>query len=120
MTPLSSGLRIVGFTELGGLTMSRVKPRYASLRRHAGALLAEKQGLGHSAEEWMGFRPTLPDSLSVIDTHLLYPVVHFAFGHHHLGLTQEAITAELVGALVKGETSTLDPAPYRVTRFKRS
>lgn len=119
MTPMSCGLRVVGFTELGGLSLAPVQRRYASLRRHAGALLANDRGLDHSAEEWMGFRPTLPDSLPVIDTHPACPAVHFAFGHQHLGLTQAAITAELVGALVLGEAPALDLAPYRVTRFQR-
>ncbi|GGX87838.1 D-amino-acid dehydrogenase [Litchfieldella qijiaojingensis] len=119
MTPMSCGLRVVGFTELGGLTLPPVARRYVSLRHHAGALLADGRGLDHSAEEWMGFRPTLPDSLPVIDTHPAYPAIHFAFGHQHLGLTQAAVTAELVGDLVMGESPALDLEPYRVTRFQR-
>ncbi|MDN3522685.1 NAD(P)/FAD-dependent oxidoreductase [Halomonas ramblicola] len=119
MTPMRCGLRIVGFTELGGLSLAPIRRRYASLRRHAGALLADRQGLDHGAEEWMGFRPTLPDSLPVIDTHPDVPAVHFAFGHQHLGLTQAAITAELLAARMAGDAPALDLAPYRVTRFSR-
>ncbi|MDI5986528.1 FAD-dependent oxidoreductase [Halomonas sp. M4R5S39] len=119
MTPMSCGLRVVGFTELGGLSLSPRARRYTSLRHHAGALLADGRGLDDTAEEWMGFRPTLPDSLPVIDTHPTCPAIHFAFGHQHLGLTQAAITAELVTALVMSEKPTLDLAPYRVTRFSR-
>ncbi|QTP57460.1 FAD-binding oxidoreductase [Billgrantia antri] len=118
MTPMSCGLRVVGFTELGGLSLAPIKRRYASLRRHTGRLLADATGLDASTE-WMGFRPTLPDSLPVIDTHPDYPRIHFAFGHQHLGLTQAAITAELVTALVSGTTPALELAPYRVTRFQR-
>ncbi|MBB3231748.1 NAD(P)/FAD-dependent oxidoreductase [Halomonas stenophila] len=117
MTPMRCGLRVVGFTELGGLWLSPVKRRYASLRHHAEALLRDPAGLDEGAEEWMGFRPTLPDSLPVIDTHPDYPVVHFAFGHQHLGLTQAAITAELLAARMAGEAPALDLSPYRVTRF---
>ncbi|GAA0573702.1 NAD(P)/FAD-dependent oxidoreductase [Halomonas salifodinae] len=119
MTPMRCGLRVVGFTELGGLALPPVERRYASLRHHAEALLSDPSGLDEGAEEWMGFRPTLPDSLPVIDTHPDYPAVHFAFGHQHLGLTQAAITAELVGALVRGQPPALDLEPYRVTRFQR-
>ncbi|GAA0623550.1 NAD(P)/FAD-dependent oxidoreductase [Halomonas beimenensis] len=119
MTPMDCGLRVVGFTELGGLSLPPVARRYDSLRHHAGALLADDRGLDESAEAWMGFRPTLPDSLPVIDTHPAYPAVHFAFGHQHLGLTQAAITAELVAARVAGETPALELGPYRVTRFAR-
>ncbi|UYG07480.1 NAD(P)/FAD-dependent oxidoreductase [Halomonas sp. M4R1S46] len=119
MTPMSCGLRVVGFTELGGFSLSPVKRRYASLRHHAEALLRDPTGLDEGAEEWMGFRPTLPDSLPVIDTHPDYPAVHFAFGHQHLGLTQAAITSELLAARMAGENPALDLAPYRVTRFSR-
>ncbi|QOR37688.1 FAD-binding oxidoreductase [Billgrantia diversa] len=119
MTPMSCGLRVVGFTELGGLSLAPIKRRYASLRRHTGRLLADTARL-ETSTEWMGFRPTLPDSLPVIDTHPDYPTVHFAFGHQHLGLTQAAITAELVTALMMSERPPLDLEPYRVTRFQRS
>lgn len=118
MTPMSCGLRVVGFTELGGLSHPPQTRRYASLRRHAGRLLKDASGLD-VATEWMGFRPTLPDSLPVIDTHPDASAIHFAFGHQHLGLTQAAITAELIGALVMKEPPALDLAPYRVTRFER-
>lgn len=118
MTPMSCGLRVVGFTELGGLSLPPVRHRYASLRHHAETLLHDPAGFDATAEEWMGFRPTLPDSLPVIDTHPDYPVVHFAFGHQHLGLTQAAITAELLAARMAGEAPALDLAPYRVTRFR--
>ncbi len=117
MTPMSCGLRIVGFTELGGLALPPRRRRFASLRRHAEALLSDPAGLDGDAEEWMGFRPTLPDSLPVIDVHPDHPTVAFAFGHQHLGLTQAAITAELLAARLAGEPPALDLAPFRVTRF---
>ena len=41
----------------------------------------------------------------------------FAFGNQHLGLTQAAISAELVIGLMSGETPAIDPQPYRVDRF---
>lgn len=117
MTPMRCGLRVVGFTELGGLSLEPIQRRYRSLKHHAAALLGDASGLDASAEEWMGFRPTLPDSLPVIDRHPRHPRIHFAFGHQHLGLTQAAITAELVAARVAGETPAMDLSPYRVTRF---
>ncbi|NAW34353.1 NAD(P)/FAD-dependent oxidoreductase [Halomonas alimentaria] len=116
MTPMSCGLRIVSFTELGGLTLPPIMRRYRSLRHHAKALLQDSSGI-ETAQEWMGFRPTLPDSLPVIDTHPEHPCVHFAFGHQHLGLTQAAITAELLSALVFGEAPHIDLKPYRASRF---
>jgi D-amino-acid dehydrogenase len=48
-----------------------------------------------AATPWMGFRPSLPDSLPVIDQ-VCGGKVLLAFGHQHLGLTQAAVTAEMV------------------------
>ena len=42
---------------------------------------------------WMGFRPSLPDSLPAIGRARATPNVVYAFGHGHLGLTQSAGTA---------------------------
>lgn len=119
MTPMSCGLRIVGFSELGGLSLAPIHRRFITLKHHAESLLKDSSSLDDSAREWMGFRPTLPDSLPVIDRHPVYPMVHFAFGHQHLGLTQAAITAELIEALVCDETPAIDLAPYRITRFMK-
>ncbi len=46
--------------------------------------------------EWMGCRPSTPDSLPVIGAHPGDPRILFAFGHGHLGLTLSAATARHV------------------------
>ncbi|MFC6673796.1 NAD(P)/FAD-dependent oxidoreductase [Marinobacterium aestuariivivens] len=117
MSPLQSGLRAVGFTELGGLTLKPFRRRYETLRRHSEALLPELAGPAVETTEWMGHRPTLPDSLPVIDRHPQHDRLLFAFGNQHLGLTQAAISAELVVSLMAGRQPRLDPKPYRVSRF---
>ncbi|MNR54585.1 D-amino acid dehydrogenase small subunit [compost metagenome] len=63
----------------------------------------------------MGFRPSLPDSLPVIDR-VCDGRVLLAFGHQHLGLTQAAVTAEWVGRLADRESGA-DMAAYRLDRF---
>ncbi len=40
--------------------------------------------------QWMGFRPSMPDSLPVISPSSATPAIVYAFGHGHLGLTQSA------------------------------
>ena len=54
-------------------------------------------------QEWLGFRPTLPDSLPVIGYADDAETIVTAFGHHHLGLTLAGITGKLVAELVNGE-----------------
>lgn len=117
MSPLRSGLRAVGFTELGGLTLKPIGRRFRVLRHHSRALVPALRDPNLKVDEWMGHRPTLPDSLPVIDRDRRYSGLFYAFGNQHLGLTQAAISAELVISLMAGEPPAIDPSPYRVDRF---
>ena len=67
--------------------------------------------------EWMGFRPSLPDSLPAIGPAAMDERVIYAFGHGHLGLTQAAATARLVADTMSGRAPRLDLAPFRPQRF---
>ena len=67
--------------------------------------------------QWMGYRPSLPDSLPVIGQARLAPNAVYAFGHGHLGLTQAAATGRLVRDLVRGQTAAIDLAPFSPQRF---
>lgn len=119
MTPMTCGLRVVGFSELGGLALKPNPKRSRTLKHHVSALLSDNHGVDQ-ARDWMGFRPTLPDSLPVIGQHPRHSQVHFAFGHQHLGLTQAAITAELVADQMMGRAADIDLTPFRVDRFERA
>jgi D-amino-acid dehydrogenase len=115
MTPMEHGLRLAGTVELGGL---KAEPNW----RRADILFegAAKVLPGLSAEgatRWMGFRPTLPDSLPVIGAAPGARNAWLAFGHQHLGLTLGAITGQLVAELVAGRAPAIDLAPYRPDRF---
>jgi len=115
VTPMRMGLRIAGRLELGS-------PDAPMKEAHARKLLPLAQRLLPGLEEgehglWMGRRPMLPDSLPVIDRAPHHPGLIFAFGHHHLGLTQGPVTARLVADLACGRSPCLDPEPYRVDRF---
>jgi D-amino-acid dehydrogenase len=67
--------------------------------------------------EWMGFRPSLPDSLPVIGRARDAPNVLYAFGHGHLGLTQAAATGRLIRDLVSGEAPATDLSAFSPQRF---
>ncbi|MCY1458955.1 D-amino acid dehydrogenase [compost metagenome] len=68
-----------------------------------------------AATPWMGFRPSLPDSLPIIDR-VCDGRVLLAFGHQHLGLTQAAVTAEMVAGLMEARAVEGIEA-YRLGRF---
>ncbi|QHD06907.1 NAD(P)/FAD-dependent oxidoreductase [Pseudomonas sp. R76] len=118
MTPMAGGLRLAGTVEFAGLE------RPANMRR-AWQLHRLSQGLfrldlsTQGATPWMGFRPSLPDSLPIIDR-VCDGKVLLAFGHQHLGLTQAAVTAEMVAQLA-AETPVFSGLPafasYRLDRF---
>lgn len=116
-SPLDSGDRVGGAVEFAGLDAppnhARTEAMLAKLRRYLPGLPTPLP----EGPRWMGFRPSLPDSLPVIGSASRTDRVIYAFGHAHHGLTQAAITAEIVAALVDGRAPPVDPAPYAVTRF---
>lgn len=118
MSPLNNGLRIVGMSEIGGTELPPISKRFNVLRKHTKALLPKLFSAENTqSSEWMGHRSTLPDSLPVIDQHPRYPRLSFAFGHQHLGVTQAAITAELLLQKVDNHPPSVMLGPYRVDRF---
>lgn len=115
ITPLSSGIRVGGAVELGGL---RRPPNYARSKAMLAKAARFLPGLRtEGGREWMGFRPSLPDSLPVIGGSSRSPRVVYAFGHGHLGLTQAAGTARLVSDLVAGRMPAIPLDPFCPRRF---
>jgi len=115
-TPLDSGFRIGGAVEFAGL---QAPPNHARTRRLYDKASSLIDGLPpfESGRLWMGFRPSLPDSLPVIGTASRNPNVVYAFGHGHYGMTQSHATADLVAALIAGRKPAIDLAPFSPKRF---
>jgi D-amino-acid dehydrogenase len=114
-TPVEGGLRLAGTVELGGLEAA---PDW----RRADLLLDNARGWypeldGRAATRWMGFRPSMPDSLPVISRAPRHRNAILAFGHGHCGLMLGARTGELVRDLALERTPAIDLAPFRVDRF---
>ncbi|MES0198785.1 FAD-binding oxidoreductase [Mesorhizobium sp. M0011] len=115
VTPLETGMRVGGAVELGGIERPPNYARSKALLRKAQKFLP---GLDPSGgREWMGFRPSLPDSVPVIGGAPGKRSVVYAFGHGHLGLTQAAATGRLIRDLVLGQTPPIDLAPFSPQRF---
>lgn len=114
ITPLETGLRVGGAVELGGIERPPNFARSKAMLEKAKRFLPGLDPAG--GREWMGFRPSLPDSLPVIGR-ARAPNVFYAFGHGHLGLTQSAATGRLIRDLIVGQTPPLDLAPFRPQRF---
>ena len=67
--------------------------------------------------EWMGRRPSTPDSMPVISRHPRDRRILFAFGHGHMGLTYSAPTARHIAALVGANEDATTLAPFDIGRF---
>jgi len=113
-SPLVDGLRVGGAVELAkpqtAPNFGRAKAMRTKMRRYV-------PSLPEGGKEWMGRRPSTPDSVPVISRHPKDDRIVFAFGHGHLGLTLSAVTARRVADLVAGR-DTADLSPFDIARFQ--
>ena len=114
MTPMEQGLRVVGTVEFGGLENPASKGRIKNLINNAKYLL---DGLPEHEDEWLGFRPTLPDYLPVIGPSKNYKNIFYSFGHHHLGWTLAAISGKMISNMIADKKTNLNLEPYSSKRF---
>jgi len=115
VTRLSTGIRVGGAVELGGLKLPPNFRRSEAMLEKARRFLPGLKPDG--GVQWMGFRPSMPDSLPAIGRARATANVVYAFGHGHLGLTQSAGTARLVAELLTGQPTSIDIAPFSPQRF---
>ncbi len=115
VSKISGGVRIGGAVELGGLNLPPNYKRSKVLLQKAAQFLPALKT--QNGQQWMGFRPSMPDSLPVIDHSPNASNVVYAFGHGHLGLTQSAGTAELVTSLITKTPPTMPLVAFSATRF---
>ena len=114
ITPMEQGLRVVGTVEFGGLNNPPTKKRIMNLVNNAKYLFPE---LKEHEDEWLGFRPTLPDFLPVMGPSKNHKNLFYSFGHHHLGWTLGAISGKIIAGMVAGEKTNLNLSPYNSLRF---
>ncbi len=114
ITPMEQGLRVVGTVEFGGLNNPLSKSRIKNLITNARYMLGD---LPEHADEWLGFRPTLPDFLPVMGPSKNHKNVYYCFGHHHLGWTLGPISGKIVSGMIAKENTNLNLKPYSSIRF---
>ena len=114
ITPMEQGLRVVGTVEFGGLENPPSKKRILNLVNNAKYLFPE---LKQHNDEWLGFRPTLPDFLPIIGPSKNYKNLFYSFGHHHLGWTLGAISGKIISSMIAEENTNLNLSVYNSKRF---
>ena len=117
ITPMEQGLRVVGTVEFGGLDNPLSKSRVKNLILNAKDMVSGIPKDEDHEDEWLGFRPTLPDFLPVIGPSKNYENVFYSFGHHHLGWTLGAISGKIISKMIANEQTNLDLQPYSSLRF---
>ncbi len=115
-TPMDQGLRCAGTVEFGGLSEKHSKSPLKFLRKKVGQVFPHMTA--ESEEEWLGFRPTLTDSLPMIGE-VGSTGVFTAFGHQHIGLTGGPKTGRIVADLISGKRPNFDMQPYAPSRYIR-
>jgi glycine/D-amino acid oxidase-like deaminating enzyme len=114
-TPMDQGLRFAGTVELAGYGET-MNPYHLDYLQRKGQEMFNLPP--QPDQEWLGFRPTLPDALPVIGYSPHSEYVLFAFGHHHIGLTLAGITGKLIAELINDEVPSLSLKPFSSRRFR--
>lgn len=115
-TSLAPGLRIGGWTELGGIELPPTARHWHAIRTICEALVPGTANA--EASEWMGHRPSMPDSIPVISRAGRSERVFYAVGHGHYGLSQSAKTARALTELI-AEGRDREWSGHSISRFNR-
>lgn len=114
LVPIAGGVRLTSGVELASLD---APPDYRRIYRLAELARALAPALAREpTSKWLGFRPSLPDSLPIIGRVPAHRDVILCFGHQHLGMTMGPVSGRIVADLVAGRTPPVDLTPFRVDR----
>lgn len=118
-TPMETGIRFASMVEFAGID---APPNWA---RAYNQLKIGQKMLPALAKEypearltkWLGFRPSMPDSLPVIGAASRYKNAIHAFGHGHVGLASGPTTGGLVADLIAERAPRISIDAFSPRRF---
>ena len=114
LVQLEEGLRAAGTVEIAGLDKPENKKRIQMIESQARRLLPQ---LNEVKSTWLGFRPTLPDSLPVIGPSKRNKNIIYAFGHQHIGWTLGAVTGKIINSICNERVPNINIEPFSPSRF---
>ena len=114
LVQLEEGLRAAGTVEIAGLHKPENKKRTKMIEIQARKLLPQ---LNEVKSTWLGFRPTLPDSLPVIGQSEKSKNIIYGFGHQHIGWTLGAVTGKIINSLCNDRVPNINIEPFKPNRF---
>ncbi len=113
---MDMGLRCSGVVELGDHHAGPSAAPIALLKRHSATAFPRMTFSG--TQEWMGFRPSTPDSMPLIGP-LGSGGVFVGFGHQHVGLTAGPKTGRVLAQMIGGQHPNMDLSAFDPARFNR-
>jgi glycine/D-amino acid oxidase-like deaminating enzyme len=114
ITPMGDVLRCAGTVELGGTQLPPSDGPIALIRKFVRDAFPTLQY--QETEEWMGFRPSTPDSLPMIGQ-VRNSGLYTCFGHQHVGLTAGPKSGRMIADMITGRHANFDIMPYDPNRF---
>ncbi len=114
VTPMVAGLRCAGTVELADHHAGPSKGPIKLLKKQASIAFPNLEYSG--IQEWMGFRPTPPDSTPLIGE-IGSTGIFTGFGHQHIGLSSGPKTGRLIAQLIDRQNPNIDMTPYSPERF---
>ena len=114
-TPMEGGIRIAGTSEFSRADAPANWARTQALAKLGARLLPDLKVDRY--EQWMGTRPSIPDSLPIVGRAPRSDRVYLAYGHGHFGLMAAPATGQVISDLVAGRAPRIDIAPFRPDRF---
>lgn len=117
VTPMESGYRLGSIMEFAGYDASIHPSKLQLLRQGAEPYLHEPY-CEPETSIWYGWRPMTYDSVPVIDRSPKWKNAWVTAGHNMLGLSMAPASGRLLAELATDGSPHIDPAPYRLARFK--
>ena len=116
VVPLQGAIRAAGTAEFAGFDLSLRPERIRNLVSFAQVLLPHAGLDPAAARPWCGLRPMSADGVPIMGS---TPISNLWVntGHGHLGWTMAAGSAQLLADLMCGDSPSIDPAPFALSRF---
>ena len=115
VSSMSTGVRCAGTAEFAGLEATPDYRRARVFKRLVKRMFPDINS--DDTVEWMGRRPSTPDSVPCLGEIPGHANLYAAFGHGHTGMTMAPKTGEVIASIIAGETVDIDMTPYRIGRF---
>jgi D-amino-acid dehydrogenase len=111
-----TGVRCAGTAEFAGLDAAPDYRRAKVFIKLAKKLFPAINAV--DAIEWMGTRPSFPDSLPCLGKIPGHANIFSAFGHSHYGFGMAPNTGRVMAQIISGETPNINLSPYQIERFQ--